>query len=177
MHFVPYAEGEGYSRATAATAFGVLAGLNTLGVIGAGALSDRFARKNILAGVYWLRGLGFTTLLLAPAPWNLWGFAVMTGFSWIATIPLTASLTADIYGLKNLATLNGMSFLSHQIGGSISVILAGVLYDATGSYAIPFTLCALLLAAAGFTSISIHERKYSAKYLARQSLKSPTVAM
>ena len=164
MHFVPWAEDAGYSRRVAATAFGVLTGLNTVGVIAAGALGDRFTRKNVLASVYWLRGLGFITLLLAPMPWNLWGFAVMTGFSWIATIPLTATLTADIYGLRNLATLTGISFMSHQIGGAISVLLAGALFDLYDSYNIPFTLCCLLLVAAGMTAFSIREKRYSTKY-------------
>ena len=177
MHFVPWAEDAGYSRATAATAFGVLTGLNTVGVIAAGALGDRFTRKNVLAAVYWLRGLGFVTLLLAPMPWNLWGFAVMTGFSWIATIPLTATLTADIYGLRNLATLNGLSFMSHQIGGSISVLLAGALFDLYDSYSIPFAICCVLLLAAGATAFSIREKLYSVKYQSQQSLRSSPAAM
>ena len=177
MHFVPFAEDAGYSRVTAATAFGVLSGLNAVGVVGAGVLADRFARKNVLSGVYWLRGLGFATVLLAPAPWNLWGFAVMTGFSWIATIPLTASLTADIYGLKNLATLNGMSFFSHQIGGAIGVMLAGVLFDFRGSYDIPFIMCSVLLAMAGVTAFSIREKEYSAKYQPQRALTPSSATM
>jgi MFS family permease len=176
MHFVPWAEDAGYSRSIAATAFGLLTGLNTVGVIAAGALGDRFTRKNVLAAVYWLRGVGFVTLLLAPMPWNLWGFAVMTGFSWIATIPLTATLTADIYGLRNLATLNGISFMSHQIGGSISVLLAGALFDLYDSYNIPFTLCCLLLVGAGMTAFSIREKQYSVKYQSQQTLRSSSAA-
>lgn len=177
MHFVPWAEDAGYSRSIAATAFGLLTGLNTVGVISAGALGDRFTRKNVLASVYWLRGLGFVTLLLAPMPWNLWGFAVMTGFSWIATIPLTATLTADIYGLRNLATLNGISFMSHQIGGAISVLLAGALFDLYDSYDIPFALCCLLLVGAGLTAFSIREKRYSIKYQSQPTLRSSSAAM
>ena len=167
MHFVPFAEGEGFSRSMAATAFGVMMGINGIGVIAAGALSDRFGGKNVLTAVYAIRGGAYCVLLLAPGAWGLWGFACVAGFSWIATAPLTTSLTADIYGLRNLGTLTGVVFLGHQVGGSISVLMAGLIYDATGSYTIPFTTCAVLLVFAGLAAFSIRERKYSVKYQAR----------
>ena len=110
MHFIPFAEGEGFSRATAVTAFGVLSGLNAVGVSTVGFLADRFGRKNLLAAVYVVRACGFAVLLMAPGAWSLWGFACLTGLSWVATIPLTTSLTADIYGLKTVGTLSGMAF-------------------------------------------------------------------
>ena len=175
MHFVPFAEGEGFSRATAVTAFGVLSGLNAVGVIAVGFLADRFGRKNLLAAVYVVRACGFAVLLMAPGAWSLWGFAFLTGLSWVATIPLTTSLTADIYGLKTVGTLSGMAFFAHQIGGSISVLLAGIIYDVTASYLIPFSACGVLLVIASLTAFSIRERKYSIKYQTRPSLGiSPT---
>ena len=177
MHFVPFAEGEGFSRSTAATAFGLMSGLNAVGVITFAMLSDRLGRKNLLASVYALRGVGYGVLLLALGGWGLWGFACIAGFSWIATVPLTASLTADIYGLRTLGTLGGISFLAHQVGGSISVLLAAVIYDATGSYVIPFASCAILLLAASVTAFSIREKRYSTKYQAGRSLRASTAGM
>ena len=177
MHFVPFAEGEGFSRSTAATAFGLMSGLNAVGVITFAMLSDRLGRKNLLASVYALRGVGYGVLLLAPGGWGLWGFKCIAGFSWIATVPLTASLTADIYGLRTLGTLGGISFLAHQVGGSISVLLAAVIYDATGSYVIPFASCAILLLAASVTAFSIREKRYSTKYQAGRSLRASTAGM
>ena len=177
MHFVPYAQGEGFSRGTAVTAFGLMSGLNIVGVIITGAVADKLGRKNLLASVYVLRGFAFGMILLAPTTWGLWGFAILAGFSWVATIPLTTSLTADIYGLKTLGTLGGISFLAHQIGGSISVLMAGIIYDATGSYSIPFGICALLLFGAGMVSFSIRERTYSAKYLTQEARQGYTATM
>lgn len=116
MHFVPYAEGEGFSRSTAALAFGLMMGLNVAGVIGVSALSDKFGRKNLLAAVYATRGAAYAVLLLAPGAWALWGFAGIAGLTWITTVPLTISLTADIYGLRNLGTLTGIAYLGHQLG-------------------------------------------------------------
>ena len=75
-------------------------------------------------------------------------------------------MTADVYGLRTLGTITGMSFLFHQIGGFASVWLAGVLYDVTGSYTIPFLIAGSLLFPAALSAFTIKERKYSTRYMA-----------
>ena len=164
VHFVPYALDRGLSPSTAALAFGLMSGLNVIGVILMGALSDRLGRKNLLAFVYAARGCAYAMLVLAPGIWGLWGFAVIAGFAWIATAPLTTALTADVYGLKSLGTLSGVSFLAHQVGGFISIQFAGIMYDVTGSYTLPFAIAGLILIPAALSAFSIQERKYSMKY-------------
>ena len=56
------------------------------------------------------------------------------GFLWLATVPLTSGLIGHIYGLRYMATLYGIIFFSHQLGGFIGVWLGGFLYDRTGNY-------------------------------------------
>jgi MFS family permease len=162
-HFIPYAIDRGYTPSTAATAMGVMNGLNVVGVIAMGVLADRCGRKNLLALVYAGRGGAYALLLLAPDPWGLWGFAAIAGFSYWATAPLTTSLTADVYGLKTLGTLSGLTFLVHQVGGAASIQFAGLMRDIAGSYTLPFTIAGLLLLPASLSAFSIRERRYSAK--------------
>jgi MFS family permease len=173
VHYVPFAIDRGLSSSTAALAFGLMSGLNVLGVIGAGAISDRLGRKYLLGTLYAVRGLAYAMLILAPASLGIWGFAIIAGFSWVATAPLTSSLTADIYGLRNLGTLNGMSTLAHQIGGALSVLMAGVLYDWLGAYDVPFAIAGVTLAGASIAAFSIKERKYSARYQAAEPAQAP----
>jgi MFS family permease len=163
-HLIPYAQDKGMALTTAATAFGMMSALNIAGVVIATALADKFPRKNLLATVYVMRGLGYAVLLMAPVPWGIWGFAAIVGFSWIATLPLNTSLTADIYGLKYLGTLAGVTHLVHQIGSAAAIQLAGVLRDITGSYDLPFAIAGSLLLPAALASFSLNEKKYSAKY-------------
>ena len=162
-HFIPYAIDRGFTPSTAATALGVMNGLNVVGVIVMGALADRCGRKNLLAFVYAARGGAYALLLLAPDPWSLWGFAAITGFSYWATAPLTTSLTADVYGLKTLGTLGGVTFLVHQVGGAASIQFAGLMRDIAGSYTLPFTMAGLLLLPAALSAFSIREKQYSGK--------------
>lgn len=163
-HFVPYARDLGVSASTAATIFGMMMGLNVLGGLGAGILSDRFGRKNVLAAVYFMRGMAYMSLLLLPSATGLWIFATLAGFSWVASVPLTTSLTADVYGLRALATISGVSFLCHQVGSFASILLAGYLFDVTGSYTIPFAIAGSLLFPAAISAFTIKERKYSTRY-------------
>lgn len=168
VHFVPFAIDQGVSAGTAATIFGFMMGLNVVGSIMAGVLSDRFGRKNILALTYFLRGIGYLLLLLVPGGLSLWIFAGVAGFSWIATAPMTTSLTADVYGLRSLGAISGVSFLFHAIGSFISIMFAGFLYDATGSYILPFGIAGALLFPAALSAFSIKEKKYSLRYQPRK---------
>ena len=189
VHFVPYADGQlGVDPRMAATIFGVLTGLNAIGAIGGGWLADRFGRKNVLGTVYSVRCLAYLVLIggliaversisiplvgSAALP-SLWIFAILAGFSWIASVPITASLTAEVYGLRALATISGISFLCHQVGAFVSIILGGVLYDLTGSYLLPFSIAAAFLIPAAIASFTINEKKYSIRY---QSTTSPVGA-
>jgi MFS family permease len=172
VHFVPYAIGQGISPTMAATVFGYMMALNMVGGIGAGMLADQFGRKNLLALVYFTRGCAYMLLLIIPGTASLWVFATVAGFSWIATVPLTTSLVADVYGLRALGTISGITFLAHQVGGAVSTLLAGYLFDLTGAYTWPFAIAGLLLFPAALISFSIRERTYSIRY---QTAPAPSV--
>ena len=164
VHFVPYAIDIGVSPGLAATIFGVMMGLNVLGGLGSGMLADRFGRKNLLAAAYFIRGCGYIALLLAPSTLGLWLFAGVAGMSWIATVSLTNTLTADVDGLRALGTISGITFLCHQIGGLAGVLLGGFFYDLTGAYTLPFAIVGAMLFPAALSAFTINERKYSTRY-------------
>ena len=166
VHFIPFAiEERGISGGTAATIFGYMMGLNIIGSLGAGLIADKIGgTKNWLALVYLMRGMAYVLLLTIDSIAGLWIFASVAGFSWVATLPLTSSLTADVYGLKALGTISGITFMFHQIGGFSSVLIAGLLFDITGSYTLPFALVGGLLFPAALSAFSIKERKYSTRY-------------
>ena len=65
-------------------------------------ISDRVQRKNALTFIYAVRGLGFLALLVMPGTVGLWVFAVIAGSSWLATVPQTSALAAEVYGVRNV---------------------------------------------------------------------------
>ena len=95
----------------------------------------------------------------------LYVFAVVGGLVWLATPPSVTSLTGEIYGMRTLGTLSGVSVVGHQIGGGLSVWLAGKFYDLTGNYDISFTLAVIALVGASLVSFGIAERRYYIRYM------------
>jgi MFS family permease len=165
-HFVAFATDRGIAPTTAATALGLLGGCNIIGSLLAGTVSDRIGRKNPLALIYLLRAAAFIFLLTAHTPWMLYLFAAVAGVSWFSTVPLTVALTAEIYGIRHMGTLVGIAFTSHQVGGAVSIYLAGRLFDLSGSYTGVYLVGIALLLGAALASYGIQERRYSLKYLA-----------
>ncbi|HSX83050.1 MAG TPA: MFS transporter [Candidatus Saccharimonadia bacterium] len=172
MHFIAFATDHGYEHAEAVVAQGAMAVVIFCGSLLAGMVSDRIGRKNVLGLAYALRAVAFGTLLLWHHWMALYVFAVLGGLSWLATPPSVTALTGEIYGMRTLGTLGGLSLLAHQIGGGLSVWLAGKFYDLTGGYDFSFTLATLALVGASLVSFSIAERRYSMRYL---TLASSTV--
>jgi MFS family permease len=164
-HLIPFATDRGYSPVAAASAFGLLSVCSAIGALLSGVASDRLGRKHILGVAYLVRGLAFVLLLLWQHDLMLYVFAVIAGLSWLATPTPVTALTSEVYGLRALGTLGGISLLVHQIGGGASVWLAGVLYDTTGSYDLSFALGAVALLGASLVSFAIAERRYSVRYV------------
>ena len=178
VHFIPHAKDLGMSLSGAALAFGVMNGFNVLGVYAASALADKFPKKNVLGFLYAGRGLAYLVLLtvplVAPAHWAIWAFAIVVGFSWIATAPLTTTLAADVYGVKYIGTISGLMFLGHQIGASISIQFAGIMRDITGSYTLPFAVVGSLLLVASVIAFTVKEKQYSSKYQELRPVPAPS---
>ncbi len=77
-----------------------------------------------MALAYFVRGIAFVILLTCRHEFSLYIFAILGGLSWLATPVSVMALTSEVYGMRNLATLGGVSLLVHQIGGGVSVWLA-----------------------------------------------------
>ncbi len=108
---------------------------NIGGTLVAGAMGRHFRKKYLLAQIYAARTIASAAFILAPmTPATVMLFSVIMGALWLATVPLTSGLVAQIWGLRYMGTLYGIVFLSHQIGAFLGVWLGGRLYDIYGSY-------------------------------------------
>jgi MFS family permease len=134
-HLIPYAEFCGIPPAPSSLAFGILMGVNTLGMIAAGYLTDRMNRTLLLASIYFFRSLTFLMLpLLIDDTAILWIFAFLFGIFDYATVPPTASLAASHLGKARVGTAMGLISAGHSVGAALGAFMGGYLFDATGGY-------------------------------------------
>ena len=123
------------TSALGAVAISVIGLANIVGTLTAGWLGNRFPKKYLLAMIYACRTVAAGLFILLPiTPVTVIVFSVVMGALWLATVPLTSGLVAQIYGLRYMGTLYGIVFLSHQIGSFLGVWLGGRMYDAYGDY-------------------------------------------
>ena len=80
------------------------------------------------------------------------------GLLWLSTVPLTSGIIAQVFGLRYMATLFGIVFLSHQLGSFLGIWLGGLFFDATGSYDLVWWFGAALGLAAAIVHWPIDER-------------------
>ena len=135
VHFPAYVTDLGLAPHVGAYALSLVGLLNIAGSFLSGIVGQRFSKKTSLSVIYFARAVTIAALLTAPASeTTIYLFATVMGLLWLSTVPLTTAIVAQIFGLKFMATLFGVVFLSHQIGSFLGVWLGGLLYDRTGSY-------------------------------------------
>ncbi len=143
-HLMPHAVEHGFSEVTAASALAVMGTMNIVGTLASGWLTDRYDNRRLLALYYGFRALSIAFLPFILEVPLLFGFAVVYGLDWIATVPPTANLTAKLYGRASLGTIYGWIFCSHMVGAAIAAYLGGLFRDVLGDYTVIFVSAAAL---------------------------------
>jgi len=108
---------------------------NIVGSLFAGSCINLYRSKYVLAVMYGSRAVLIALYLVAPkTEWTFYAFAVGLGLTWLATVPPTAALVGKLFGIRYLATLFGLTLLSHQIGGFLGAYLGGLVFESRGDY-------------------------------------------
>jgi predicted MFS family arabinose efflux permease len=131
---------------------------NIVGSLLAGFWVQRYRSKYILAWMYGSRAVIVLVYLAAPkTELTFYLFAIGLGFTWLATVPPTAAVVGKLFGTRYLATLFGLTLLSHQIGAFFGAWLGGIAITQQGSYLWMWYADAMLAAAAALVNLPIRE--------------------
>ncbi len=131
---------------------------NIVGSLIAGACTQRYRSKYILAAMYGSRTLMIGWYLAAPkTTLTFYSFAVGLGLTWLATVPPTATIVGKLFGIRYLSTLFGLTLLSHQIGGFLGAYLGGLALARFGDYQWMWYADMALAAAAALINLPIRE--------------------
>ncbi len=108
---------------------------NVVGSLTVGWLGGRQRMKLLLFSVYFTRAIAVLVFMAAPkTPLTFYVFAIVLGLTWLSTVPPTAGLVGKLFGVRYLATLFGLTLLSHQIGGFFGAWLGGIAVARFGDY-------------------------------------------
>lgn len=125
----------GLSPTVASWSLALIGLANIVGSLFAGSCINLYRSKYVLAVMYGSRAVLIALYLVAPkTEWTFYAFAVGLGLTWLATVPPTAALVGKLFGIRYLATLFGLTLLSHQIGGFLGAYLGGLVLEAQGDY-------------------------------------------
>jgi predicted MFS family arabinose efflux permease len=125
----------GLSPTVASWSLALIGLANIVGSLVAGSCVNLYRSKYVLAVMYGSRAVLIALYLAAPkTEWTFYAFAVGLGLTWLATVPPTAALVGKLFGIRYLATLFGLTLLSHQIGGFLGAYLGGLVLEANKDY-------------------------------------------
>ena len=150
-HFVSYARDLGYHPMVAAGIFSLIGACAIAGALYLGHLSDKHGRRPLLTFSFLgIPPLGIGSLLIG---------VILVGFSWNATVTITAAYASDRFGVTNLGSIYGMMFAVMPIGSGLGAFLGGYLYDTQGTYALAIWSNIILLTLATGAVFSIKDRR------------------
>ena len=148
----------GLPASVSAASLAIIGLANIAGSLGAGWLGQTHRMKMILFWMYGARAAAVAAYLVLPkTAATFYAFAAVLGLTWLATVPPTAGLVGKLFGTRFLATLFGLTLLSHQIGGFFGAWLGGLAIAHTGNFDWMWYADMALAAAAAVVNLPIRE--------------------
>ncbi len=170
VHLPAFLSDNHVSPTAAAYALGLIGLFNVLGSFLFGALGDRSTKKKLLTAIYAGRAVLMTLVLVLPInDVTALLFGGVMGFLWLATVPLTGGIVAQIFGTRHFTMLFGIVFMSHQFGAVGGAWLGGYIYDTTGFYDLMWVISVGLGVMAAFLHWPINDQPLTRSALDRVS--------
>ena len=155
VHLKAYAGDVGLAPMVGAALTGLVGGGSILGRVTMGRLSDKFGRKSSFFTAYLLLAVMMLWLVGARQPWQFYLFSVVFGFGYGSCDVLFPAITGDYFGTKSHGSILGMVSSAIAPGGAIGPLLAGYIFDTTGTYYIAIIIGIVVLFIAAGCSLII----------------------
>jgi MFS family permease len=158
-HLPSYLLDRGLSAQVGGWTLAIIGLCNIIGSFTAGWLGNRVPKRYILSAIYLTRAISVAVFVsIPPSIEATMIFAVITGLTWLSTVPPTSSLVAIMFGTKWFAMLYGFVFFSHQVGSFLGVYLGGLAFEQFGSYQLVWWLSVALGVISALINLPIVEK-------------------
>ncbi len=148
VHLVPFALDLGIVPVRAALAVGLIGAGSLVGRLLCGAVSDRLGRRLTLGIALGLQALAFVGFWASTGAGLLFASASLFGLATGGTSILFPAIVGDFFGRRSVGAIFGFVWAIAASAAAFGPLIAGYLYDVTGSYADAFVLSAALNLAA-----------------------------
>jgi MFS family permease len=155
VHQAAFFVDHGLPAMTAASVISVVGAASILGKTGGGFVSDLFPREAVyaLGMVGMIGGVGVLWLVAAaPSAWLALGYGVLFGLGYSVTAFVVPAMMSDRFRGPNFGAIFGATQVASALGSALGAWMAGRIFDATGSYALAFSIAA---AAAAVAALSV----------------------
>jgi len=153
VHQIPHLEDVGFSIGWATT-IGVIYAVCQVTIRPiAGVLGDRLGRKRLFAASFALQSVGMVifALLSSDRVWLLPFYYLTFAFGQAAWVVLQQAVVADYFGPRRFGTISGLVNAVQMPVGVASPVVAGLVFDRTGTYVpifLAYSVGSLIAAAA-----------------------------
>ncbi|HEY8579552.1 MAG TPA: MFS transporter, partial [Beijerinckiaceae bacterium] len=139
-HVVAFAQDSGVDAYLAGNLLALMGLTGLVGVIWAGAASDRRGPAFPTIVSFVLRLAVFALVLVERSTASIAIFALVFGFTFLVTAPVTVLFIRDSFGIRHLGAIGGLITMVHHTFGGLGAWLGAALYDRGGSYGPAFAV-------------------------------------
>lgn len=133
-HVVAFAQDQGVGTVLAGNLLAWMGLMGLAGVLLSGVLADTFGATRPTVLCFLIRIFVFAYILLFQDTVAIAVFALLYGFTFLVTAPLSVVFAGAIFGQARLGLVAGSISMVHQISGGLGAIAGAVIFDQWGSY-------------------------------------------
>jgi len=154
-HTIQHAIDLGIAAMSAASVISIIGGASIIGRLAGGVMADRLGNRKAMMICFVILIVSLCWLQTAGNLWMLYIFAGVYSFSHGGFFSIISPMVAGIFGTRSHGLILGIVICFGTGGGALSAVLAGHIYDITGSYRVAFLvmLCVALIGLAATASL------------------------
>ena len=157
-HVVAFAQDQGVGTVLAGNLLAWMGLMGLAGVLLSGVLADTFGAKRPTVLCFLIRIFIFAYILLFQDTVGIAVFALLYGFTFLVTAPLSVVFAGAIFGQARLGLVAGSISMVHQISGGLGALAGAVIFDHWGSYDRGFVIMLAMSLAAVPVTLMVRER-------------------
>ena len=151
-HVVAFARDQGMGAVVSGNLFALMGLVGVAGVLMTGFVSDRFGPMLPTIICFAIRIALFGLVMVTTSVVAIIGFALVYGFTFWITAPLTIVFVRKYFGTAHLGMLTGIVAMVHHGAGGLGAYAGGIVYDVFGSYQVIFQIMLMVSFAALLTT-------------------------